>query len=177
MNGEEIPKFYRTGTEVIIAGNGSGKIMAAPNSAGMFYQFRALETIENLELLDTSNVRNMKYMFRECIELTNLDVSHFDTSKVIDMNGMFGECRRLTSLDISNFDTSKVTNMSRMFRNCAALTTIYVGDKWSTDKLIPNNTEDIFFACEKLPGFSSSNVGITAATTTDKGGYMTYKAA
>lgn len=177
VNGEEIPKFYRTGTEVIIAGNGSGKIMAAPNSAGMFYQFRALETIENLELLDTSNVRNMKYMFRECIELTNLDVSHFDTSKVIDMNGMFGECRRLTSLDISNFDTSKVTNMSRMFRNCAALTTIYVGDKWSTDKLIPNNTEDIFFACEKLPGFSSSNVGITAATTTDKGGYMTYKAA
>lgn len=203
VNGEEIPKFYRTGTEVIIAGNGSGKIMAAPNSVAMFSQFKALETIENLELLDTSNVTNMSHMFYECSKLTNLDVSHFntdkvtnmfgmfggcygltslnvsnfDTSQVTDMNDMFIACRGLTSLDISNFDTSKVTNMSGMFSNCRGVTTIYVGDKWSTDKLTPHYSEKMFFACEKLPGFSSSKTDITAATTTDKGGYLTYKGA
>ena len=202
-NGEEIPKFYRTGTEVIIAGNGSGKIMAATDSAGMFYQFKALETIENLELLDTSNVTNMSHMFFECNKLTNLDVSHFNTDKVTNMSGMFGGCygltnldvsnfdtsqvtdmsgmfigcRGLTSLDISNFDTSNVTDMSSMFRLCSGLTTIYVGDKWSTDKLTPHYSEKMFFACEKLPGFSSSKTDITAATTTDKGGYLTYKGA
>ena len=106
---------------------GNGGVTANYDSNHLFYQFRKLTEIENINLLDTSNVTNMWYMFRECSSLTSLDVSKFDTSNVTNMSSMFSECSSLTSLDLSNFDTSKVTGhyaMMNMFCNCPAWNTI-----------------------------------------------------
>ena len=90
---------------------------------------------------------------------------------------MFGACRGLTSLDLSNFDTSNVTHIKQMFRNCRGLTTIYVGDKWSTDtnKIVDTGSE-MFLGCNNLPNFGGGT-NFMYATTTDKGGYLTYKGA
>lgn len=48
-------------------------------------------------------------MFYKCSSLKNLDVSHFDTSQVKDMSYMFACCDSLKSLDVSHFFTSQVT--------------------------------------------------------------------
>ena len=116
--------------------------------------------IEGLENLDTSNVINMSYMFRNCSGLTSLDVSKFDTSKVTDMSSMFSECRGLTSLNVSKFITSNVTNMREMFRNCSGLTSLDVS-KFDTSKV--TNMSDMFGWCSKLTSldvskFITSNV-------------------
>lgn len=139
---------YRTGTDVIVAGNGSGGIAANPDSSLVFYgcnftstvtpeypnnianYFTNLQAINGLHYLDTSEVTNMYEMFH-AIDVTTLDVSSFDTSNVTNMSNMFSGCVNLTSLDLTSFDTSKVTNMYMMFAETHELTTIQVtSGKW-----------------------------------------------
>ena len=132
VNGTGDITCYRTGTEIIIAGNGIGKILANANSSHLFSYssgnsgFIELTSIENLALLDTSKITSMSQMFYDCSGLTSIDVSSFDTSNVTDMSYMFGSCHGLTSIDVSSFDTSSVTNMSDMFDDCHGLTSIDV---------------------------------------------------
>ena len=75
---------------------------------------------------DTSKTTTMKEMFRNCTNLTSLDISSFDTSNVTNMYGMFWNCNKLTSLDLNNFNTSKVTDMSYMFNRCNSVSSINV---------------------------------------------------
>ena len=172
---------YRTGTEILIAGNGAGKIKANADSSFLFSsagdnRFTKLTSIENLALLDTANVTNISYIFRSCSGLTSLDVSHFDTANVTNMSDMFQICSGLTSIDVSRFDTSKVTDMTWMFGGCSGLTTIYAGDAWNTDKVTDSNY--MFYYCTNLRGdiaYNGSDHDKTYAKTS--GGYLTYKAA
>ncbi len=102
----------------------NGEIFANSNSSYLFNYFTELKTIENLTLLNTSQVINMSHMFSNCKSLLNIDLSNFDTSKVANMNGIFSMWNKtddaastgsLTSLNLRSFDTSKVTNMYDMF--------------------------------------------------------------
>ena len=43
------------------------------------------------------------------------------------MNFMFDECRNLSNLDVSSFNTKKVETMEYMFKNCTSLTTLETG--------------------------------------------------
>ena len=156
---------YRTGTEIIIAGNGAGKIQANADSSYMFsstgsYSFSKLISIENLSLLDTSNVTDMSWMFTYCSSLTSIDLSGFDTSSVTDMGVMFHQCTGLTSLDLSKFSTSNVTNMYHMFDYCIGLTSINLS---GLDTSNVTDMSSMFTRCEglsslDLSGFNTANV-------------------
>ncbi|MCR4560249.1 MAG: DUF285 domain-containing protein, partial [Bacteroidales bacterium] len=64
--------------------------------------------------------------------LSEIDgLNYLNTEDVTDMQAMFRDCRNLTTLDLSNFDTRKVTNMGIMFEGCEQLQTIFVGDNWN----------------------------------------------
>ena len=99
-------------------------------TAGWFYEFKSLKSIEGLEHLNTSQVTDMGCMFSGCESLTALDLTSFDTSNVASMSdiwgdaGMFSNCKSLTSLDLTSFDTSKVTDMGCMFSGCGSLTSL-----------------------------------------------------
>lgn len=144
---------YRTGTEIIIAGDGSGKIKANADASYMFSNptsksaFSELSSFEGLNLLDTSQTTNMSYMFYYCLDLTNLDTSHFNTSNVTNMGSMFSACTSLTFLSLSNFDTSHVTSMSGMFKDCISLTGV---DVLNIDTECVINMSYMFAACFKL---------------------------
>ena len=198
---------YRTGTEILIAGNGAGKIKANADSSFLFSsagdnRFTKLTSIENLALLDTANVTNISYIFRSCSGLTSLDVSHFDTANVTDMSDMFSFCSGLTSLDVSHFDTANVTNMSDMFQICSGLTSIDVS-RFDTSKVTDMtwmfggcsglttiyagdawNTDKVtdsnymFYYCTNLRGDIAYNGSDHDKTyAKTSGGYLTYKAA
>ena len=93
------------------------------NAYQLFYQKSALTAITSIP--DTSDVTNMSYMFRNCSNVTSLDVTKtFNTKNVTNMSYMFGYCYKLKTLDLSSFDTSKVTNMAMMFYNSTALTEV-----------------------------------------------------
>ena len=141
---------------------GNGGVTANYNSEYLFFRFSKLTEIENLNLLDTSNVISMNQMFGSCSSLTSLDVSKFDTSQVTDMGAMFEYCSKLTSLDLSKFDTSEVTDMRYMFSDCSSLTSIDVS-KFDTSKV--TNMDYMFEDCSKLTSLDLRNFNTSQVTS------------
>lgn len=165
---------YRIDKEIILVGDGSGIIKANPDSSHAFSfviytnpntvtyssAFTSLTMIEGLNLLDTSNVTNMSYMFRSCKALQALDLSGWNTSKVVNMNDIFGSCEKLTELNLLGWNTSKVIYMSNIFDWCIALKSIDITG-WDTSKAI--NMNCMFRCCRNLTSidvshFDTSNV-------------------
>ena len=140
---------------------GNGGVIANYNSSYLFYNFSKLTEIENISLLDTSNVTSMYQMFYECRSLTSLDLSNFDTSQVTNMVSMFYSCSKLTNLDVSKFDTSEVTNMSAMFRNCSSLTSLDVS-KFDTSNV--TDMHEMFRGCRSLTSLDLSNFNTSNVT-------------
>ncbi|MBQ6079728.1 MAG: BspA family leucine-rich repeat surface protein, partial [Muribaculaceae bacterium] len=125
---------------------------ARPTSTSCwFVDMQYLQTITDMNYLNTSEVTDMSNMFALCPELTSLDLSNFNTSKVIDMTGMFNGSTGLTRLDLSSFNTSKVTYMTFMFQGCSNLRTIYVGSGWTT-AAVTWYYDDMFTGCTSLVG-------------------------
>ena len=159
---------YRTGTEIIIAGNGSGKIMANPNSSYMFTDyyddeniFYVLAAIDNLALLDTSNVTNMESMFAYCERISSIDFSNFNTSKVSNMKNMFRYLGDLTSLNLSSFNTSSVTTMESMFYDCSSLTNLNLSS-FNTSKV--RDMSYMFYGCARLTSLNLSSFNTSKVT-------------
>ncbi|MBO0468970.1 bacterial Ig-like domain-containing protein [Enterococcus sp. DIV0242_7C1] len=98
-----------------------GKVVAHSNSKYLFSKFPNLESIENLELLDTSQATLMNNMFSMCPKLRSLDVSTFNTSSVTDMGGMFAYNPGLVSLNVSGLDLSRTWFLNLMFAECSSL--------------------------------------------------------
>ena len=86
-----------------------------------FYCINLEKIIFTIKGLNTSNVTNMKGMFRDCEKLEKLNLSNFDTSNVTDMSGMFNGCSLLKELNLNNFNTLNVTSMRYMFNGCNKL--------------------------------------------------------
>lgn len=140
----------------------------------MTWMFAQCPNLASLDVsgFNTSNVTEMSEMFADCENLKELDLSNFNTKNITNMSNMFYKCTNLTSLDLSGFDTSNVTNMYSMFSECSNLANIYVGSKWSTEKV--TNDGHMFEYCEKLPNYDDSVLGITKAHT-GPDGYLTLK--
>ena len=101
---------------------------------------------------------------------------------------MFRNCSELTSLDLSSFNTSQVSVMTEMFRKCSKLVTIEVSDNWTIAGLTTNNDSNMFAFCDKLKGgqgteYNSTYVNKTYAridkkdSTPSEPGYFTEGAA
>lgn len=129
----------------------------------MSWMFKECSNITSLDLsdFDTSKVTDMKFMLDNCSKLTSLDVTNFNTSKVTSMREMFFSCSKLTSLDVSKFNTSNVTDMYSMFDDCSSLTSLDVTN-FDTSK-----TTDMFFmfkGCSKLTSLDVSKFNTAKVT-------------
>mgnify|MGYP002765683755 CR=1 FL=1 len=150
----------RIGTEIIIAGNGTGKIKAQASCGGMFYGsyssklgFSGLKEVAGLSVLDTSDVTYMGDMFGECSALTRVDVSSFNMSKVTGLSQMFYRCSSLTSVDCSGWDVSKVTATSYMFSGCTNLRSINLSG-WNPVSL--GSMAGMFYNCSNVESLDLS---------------------
>ena len=157
---------YLTGTEIIIAGNGSGKIKANTDSSYMFAStdrdyFTKLTAIEELNLLNTSQTANMSNMFSACMRLTSLSLSNFDTSHVTSMSSMFHNCISLLNIDMSSFDTECVTDMSNMFFGCRKLADIDIS---SFNTSCVTDMSGMFVGCKTLTNIDVSNFNTSNVT-------------
>lgn len=121
-----------------------------------------LTTIEGIEYLNSSKVKNMRSMFAGCSSLTSIDLSKLNTSNVTIMDNMFAGCSSLVSLNLTNFNTSNVITMSRMFYNCKTLTTLDVSH-FNTAKV--TNFGSMFHGCEKLAKLDLTNFRTGNVTT------------
>lgn len=109
-----------------------------PTSIGSwFYNCQALETIEGLENLNTSNVQYAFSMFVNCVSLKVLDLSSWDMSKVTDIAEMFYNCSALTTIYSSGAWKCEASN--DMFTNCDALQGAVKYDASKTDVSMANH--------------------------------------
>ena len=121
-SGEKLPKWYTHDTEISKVVFEASFANARPTSCYAWFQdFKNLTQIEGIENLNTANVTDMSYMFKNCSNLAKLDVAHFNTANVTNMYEMFNGCSNLVKLDITHFNTAKVTTMFGMFTRCSNL--------------------------------------------------------
>ena len=177
-SGKNLPAWNTPNNNINLVVFDASFANAKPTTCSKWFQgFENLKQIEGIENLNTANVTDMSYMFKNCSNLakldvthfntakvttmlgmfnacsnlTELDVTHFNTAKVTIMNGMFSCCSNLTELDLTHFNTANVTNMYDMFFGCKSLTTIYVSDEFVITN-ITIKTYSLFFDCIKLKG-------------------------
>lgn len=115
----------------------------------MFYECQNLKNL-NLSNFNTKNVTNMEYMFTNCTQLKTLTLTDkFNTQKVTSMRAMFSNCANIISLNLSGFDTKEVTDMRHMFKDCHSLTSLDLS-KFNTQKV-----EDMIGVFENCYGLTS----------------------
>ena len=90
----------------------------------LFEKCYNLISIDFLETFDTSHVLDMVFMFSNCVNLAQVNVSSLNTSLVGNMWNMFNGCKSLTSLDLSNFNTRNTFSMQTMFCSSSKLSYI-----------------------------------------------------
>ena len=122
-------------------------------TAKWFYHCEALKQIEGLVYLNTSEVKDMGYMFSACKALTSLNLKNFNTRNVTKMNYMFSDCWALTSLDLKNFNTKNVTDMSGMFEGCG----IKSLDLMNFNTQNVTNMSSMFSYCDALTSLDLKN--------------------
>ena len=132
-----------------------------PRSTSAWFRYCGnLTEINHIENLDTSDVEDMSFMFSNCKNFTELDLSHFNTSKVKSMQSMFAYCTNLKTLNLSNFDTSNVISMRSMFYDCEKLEDLNLSSSFDTKNVTTMKT--MFYNC-----FSLTNLDLSSFDTSN----------
>lgn len=176
--GDGSVKAWMDGTELYIGGY--GKIIAGKSLAFAFMNGVKIDKITGLEMLDTSNVTDMEYMFYACglySQVLTLDLgNNFDTSNVTKMGSMFYNCGYKSTAFTLNlgdkFDTSNVTDMSSMFTACGGKSNVFtldLGNKFDTSKV--TNMKEMFQYCGASAKSFTLNLGdkFDTSNVTDMG--------
>lgn len=113
----------------------------------------------NLTELDLSgsnaeNVKDMGEMFYGCRALSKLDLTDFKTGQVTIMENMFSICSTLETLDVSSFNTENVTTMLGMFNNCSSLRSLDLSS-FNTRKVA--YMQNMFQGCTNLESIDLSS--------------------
>ena len=124
----------------------------------LFYNLSGITEINGLEYLNTSETKEMNYMFAGCSSLATLDLSTFTTNNVVNMAGMFNGCSGLKELKIGGFVTNNVKSMTSMFSGCSALTDLDLSN-FNTENV--TNMSGMFSGCSALTNLNlrSFNTG------------------
>ena len=150
-------------TEVIVAGNGTGKIVGNIDSSNMFTGFSAMTTVDFSDF-NSSLIQNTNRMFSQCTALASLDLSGWDTRNVSTMINMFSGCSALTAINLTGWDTSNVTNMTFAFSQCTALISLDLSG-WDTSNV--TNMEGLFFKCGSLTNIDLTGWDFSEVNDTD----------
>ena len=126
------------------------------NIVNYSYYFNQTDNLVQLVWNDAINFT--KYMFYDCTNIIEIDLSNFDSSKVTDMYYMFANCRSLTSINFSNIKTSQVTSMGCLFWNCSSMTSFNLSD-FDTSKV--TSMASMFSGCSSLTYLNLSNFDTT----------------
>ena len=143
------------------------------------YYFKSSDNI--IQLKWNKYTENWGCLFKNCINITEIDFSKFDFSQDIQGNMMFFNCKSVTSLNLndfgkfklkdagslfrgmislkyinlSNFDTTEVTDIGGMFLGCTSLTSLDLSNfQFNKDNI---ETECLFSQCPNLEYINFKN--------------------
>ncbi len=101
----------------------------------------------NFNEIDTSNITNMSYMFSGCSGMTTIDLTGFNSANVTDMSNMFKNCTNLYSINAALINVGNVENMNAMFQGCSNFSYVDLRG-WNTAKV--TNMGWLFDGCSNL---------------------------
>ena len=128
------------------------------------YKYFFNQTDNFVELIWNDNIITTENMFKECMNITEINLSNFDTTLVISMDNMFEGCSSLTSLDLTNFKTSLLKRMIFMFSQCSSLTSL---DLSNFDTSLVTRMDSMFSQCSSLTSLDLSSFNTTLVTSID----------
>ena len=113
------------------------------------------EGFHSIKLLFKQNIIDCIEMFKDCKNITSINLSNLKTENVKDMSYMFNNCINLTTINFSSCDTQNVNNMKNMFCFCTKLTQIIGLSSFNTSNVI--DMHEMFFGCENLTNLDLSS--------------------
>lgn len=135
-------------------------VSTGPNTVGtsgtFTNMFRDCVNLANVDLtgLDASRATSLFNMFRGCIGLRSVDLSSLVTTNVTNLSNMFTNCTSLSSVDLSGNSFVRVNSMESMFLNCTGLSDIVFGDNFYTENVV--TMAGMFQGCNKLASIDLS---------------------
>lgn len=163
-------KWYKKGTELIIAGNGSGKIAMNPDSKSLFYlgqtdTFSNVTQIDGLNVFNTASVSVAQQMFYKMSSLTSLDLDSFFTSPTLaNIFGIFMNCSSLTTLKVADWNLTSVYYLQQAFCNCSSLKNL---DLSTWRPIAATYTSKIFMGCTALENLNLTGWTLPKAKTAE----------
>lgn len=163
-------KWYKKGTELIIAGNGSGKIAMNPDSKSLFYlgqtdTFSNVTQIDGLNIFDTTSVLDAQQMFFKMSSLTALDLDSFFTSpSLTSIFGIFAMCSSLVDLSVAQWNLTQVFNIQQAFYGCKSLKNL---DLSTWRPTAATYTAKIFLECTALEHLNLTGWTLPKAKTAE----------
>ena len=90
---------------------------------------------------------DLSYLFHQCKQLKEIDLSHFHPKNVRNMRNMFNECEKLEKIKFFDSEiTKKVKDMRYMFSNCKSLTDLKINFQLKNIEKM----DSMFLSCSKL---------------------------
>lgn len=120
--------FWDSETATVTVRTLATEILLDEDPSYMFYRFFAVESIDNISMLNSSRATTLYYFFFHCDALKDVDISWMNTPNVTTMYGMFDWCASIEELDFSHMKIEKVESMSFCFANMTNLKYIKLGD-------------------------------------------------
>jgi surface protein len=125
---EPVYLIWDAGTATATVSTPGTEFVLPADASYMFSNLAVLESIENIQSLNTSATTDMSYMFSaancDTTCLNTLDLSTFNTANVTTMKSMFHHSCALTSVNVKGWDTGNVETMNSMFCRTSALESI-----------------------------------------------------
>ena len=122
------------------------------------------ETDNYIKLEWNKGITACAHMFRECKDITEINLTNFISSSITSTHAMFYNCQSLTSVIFANFNTSNVKDMYSMFRDCKSLTSLNLShfdtSNVSSNREISSGMHAMFMGCTELTSLDISNFNI-----------------
>lgn len=120
QNGSIMAWVEKSGKYYTLHIGSKSAVIADENCSGLFQGYTNLTSIEFGVYFDTSNVKDMSYMFKDCAKLKSLDLSTLNTENVRKVDGMFEGCTKLSDLNHGSLDMGKLKKADA-FVGCESL--------------------------------------------------------
>lgn len=140
---------------------GSNNEVEKVKTSGLFEGFKNLTEIEDLSLLDFSNVTDFSSFFKGDSSLTLVEFpsENINTTDILNLEKMFADCSSLTS--IKGLNDIQASSTREMFANCSSLTSIE-----GLNGIKPSSTRAMFYNCSSL-NESGMPINIDTSAATD----------
>jgi len=130
----DIPVYadFDKNTGIATVWTSANVIHSGSSASAMFDNMKALESVVNLSVLNTSAALTFYRMFYGCSAMTSLDVSSLSTASLVDARNMFYGMTSCEKLDFSSLDVTRLAtarSLDYMFYNMPKLKEIRFGEK------------------------------------------------